>query len=473
MAGPTTDELRAELHRAADWAADFLEQVGELPVYPQVKPGEVAASLPQHPPAAGEPLSAMIDDVDRLIVPGLTHWNHPGFLAYFANTGSAPGILAEMMAATLNVNAMLWQTSPAATELEQVVLAWSAELVGLPDGLFGQITDSASTSTFTALAAAREAADIDVRDRGLAGRPDLPALRVYASGEAHSSVEKGCIALGLGRDGFVPIGVDSEYRMRVDELSAAIDADIAAGHRPIAVVATVGTTSSTSIDPVGAIADVCARNGLWLHVDAAYGGAAAVVPELRWVLRDCERADSIVINPHKWMLVPMDCSLLWTSRPEQLRAAFSLVPEYLRTGQDEVVNLMDYGLTLGRRFRALKLWMVLRAYGAEGMAEVIGGHVRLARLVESWIDATPGWELLAPVPFSTVNFRYHPAGVDDEDELRRLNQAILSVVNGTGEVYLSHTQLGGRFAIHLAIGNGATGEQHVARAWTLLQAAAG
>jgi aromatic-L-amino-acid decarboxylase len=473
MAGPTNDELRAELHRAADWAADFLERVGELPVYPRIQPGEVTASLPEHPPAVGEPLSAMIDDVDRLIVPGLTHWNHPGFLAYFANTGSAPGILAEMMAATLNVNAMLWQTSPAATELEQVVLAWSAELVGLPEGLFGQITDSASTSTFTALAGAREAADVGVRDRGMAGRTDLPALRVYASQEAHSSVEKGCIALGLGREGFVPIGVDAQYRMRVDELAAAIDADIAAGHRPIAVVATVGTTSSTSIDPVGAIADVCGRYGLWLHVDAAYGGAAAVVPELRWVLGDCERADSIVINPHKWMLVPMDCSLLWTSRPDQLRAAFSLVPEYLRTGQDEVVNLMDYGLTLGRRFRALKLWMVVRAYGAEGMAEVIGGHVRLARLVESWIEAAPGWELLAPVPFSTVNFRHHPVGVDDEHELKRRNQAILNAVNGTGEVYLSHTQLGGRFAIHLAIGNGATGEQHVARAWELLQEAAG
>ncbi len=471
--GPSNDELRAALHQAADWAADFIEHVDELPVASRVRPGDVRAALPQHPPVAGESLQAMIDDVDRVIVPGLTHWNHPGFLAYFANTGSGPGILAEMMAATLNVNAMLWQTSPAATELEQVVLEWVAELVGLPAGLFGQITDSASTSTFTALAGAREAAGQDVRDRGMAGRSDLPQLRVYASSEAHSSVEKACIALGLGRDGFVPIGVDAQYRMKVDELTAAIEADVAAGRRPIAIVATVGTTSSTSIDPVGEVADVCARLGLWLHVDAAYGGAAAVVPEMRWVLDDCDRADSIVINPHKWMLVPMDCSLLWTRRPESLRAAFSLVPDYLRTEQDDVINLMDYGLTLGRRFRSLKLWMVLRAYGADGLAAVIGEHVRLARLVESWADAASDWELLAPVPFSTVNLRHRPPGVDDETELERHNQQILQAVNDTGEVYLSHTQLAGRFAIHLAVGNGATSEAHVSRAWELLQEAAG
>ncbi len=472
MTGPSSDEIRAALHEAADWAADFLERSGELPVSPSVAPGDVAASLPAHPPSSGEPLSQMIADVDRLIVPGLTHWNHPGFLAYFANTGSGPGILGEMMTATLNVNAMLWQTSPAATELEQVVLAWTAELVGLPAGWLGQITDTASTSTFTALAAAREAAGLDVRDRGMAGRADLPALRVYASREAHSSVEKACIALGLGRDGFRPIGTDSLYRMDAGELEAAVEADIAAGHRPIAAVATVGTTSSTSIDPVRAVAGICERHGLWLHVDAAYGGSAALAPELRFVLDGCDRADSIVINPHKWMLTPMDCSLLWTSRPDQMRAAFSLVPEYLRTDQPGVVNLMDYGIALGRRFRSLKLWMVLRAYGADGLAEIIREHVRLARMVESWLAAAPGWELLAPVPFSTVNFRHRPAGMDDEQQIDRHNEHILRSVNAAGDVYLSHTQLNGRYAIHLAVGNGGTGEPHVARAWELLQSAA-
>jgi aromatic-L-amino-acid/L-tryptophan decarboxylase len=442
-------------------------------VFPTVAPGDITEALPSHPPREGESLGAMIDDVDRVVVPGLTHWNHPGFLAYFANTGSGAGILGEMMTATLNVNAMLWQTSPAATELEQVVLAWCAELVGLPPEWFGQITDTASTSTFTALAAAREAAGVDVRERGMTGRSDLPQLRVYASREAHSSVEKACIALGLGRAGFTAIGTDELYRMRTDELEAAIAADVAAGCRPIAVVATVGTTSSTSIDPVDAVADICARYGLWLHVDAAYGGAAALAPELRGVLAGCDRADSIVINPHKWMLTPMDCSLLWTARPDQLRAAFSLVPAYLRTDQDGAVNLMDYGLALGRRFRSLKLWMVLRAYGAEGLAEVIREHVRLARLAESWIAAEDGWELLAPVPFSTVNFRHHPDGMDEEDELARHNAEILAEVNRVGDVYLSRTDLGGRFAIHLAVGNGGTTERQVTRAWQLLREAAG
>ena len=441
MSGPSNDELRAALHRAADWAADYVAGAEQYPVFPTVAPGDITEALPSHPPREGESLGAMIDDVDRVVVPGLTHWNHPGFLAYFANTGSGAGILGEMMTATLNVNAMLWQTSPAATELEQVVLAWCAELVGLPPEWFGQITDTASTSTFTALAAAREAAGVDVRERGMTGRSDLPQLRVYASREAHSSVEKACIALGLGRTGFTAIGTDELYRMRTDELDAAIAADVASGCKPIAVVATVGTTSSTSIDPVDAVADICSRYGLWLHVDAAYGGAAALAPELRGVLAGCDRADSIVINPHKWMLTPMDCSLLWTARPDQLRAAFSLVPAYLRTDQDGAVNLMDYGLALGRRFRSLKLWMVLRAYGAEGLAEVIREHVRLARLAESWIAEEDGWELLAPVPFSTVNFRHHPDGMDEEDELARHNAEILAAVNRVGDVYLSRTDL--------------------------------
>ncbi len=467
----TNDELRAALHRAADWAADYLEHNRDMPVFPDVKPGDIAARLPAHPPARGESMDTIIDDVDRVIVPGLTLWNHPGFMAYFANTGSGPGVVAELMAAALNVNAMLWQTSPAATELEQVALAWAAELVGLPAGLFGQITDSASTSTFTALAGAREAAGLDIRQAGMSGRADLPRLRVYASREAHSSVEKACIALGLGRDGFVAIETDDNYRMRVDRLSEAIAADIAAGHRPIAVVATVGTTSSTSIDPVAAVADLCREHALWLHVDAAYGGAAAVVPELRGVLDGCDRADSIVINPHKWLLVPVDCSLLWTSRPDDLRAAFSLVPEYLRTTQSGAVNLMDYGLTLGRRFRALKLWMVIRSYGADGLADVIREHVRLAKLAEGWVREAEGWELLAPVEFSTLNFRHRPAGMTDEAELRAHNEAILRRANASREVFLTHTELRGRYAVRLAIGNEGTGEQDVARAWELLSAA--
>jgi aromatic-L-amino-acid decarboxylase len=411
-------------------------------------------------------------DVDRIIVPGLTHCNHPGFMAYFGITGSPPGILGETIAAALNVNAMLWRTSPAATELEQVTMRWAAELLGLPAGWFGQITDTASSSTLWALAAAREAAGLDIRTRGMAARDDLPPLRVYTSREAHSSVEKACIVLGFGQEGLVKIPTDDEYRMRPDALREAVAADVAAGRRPIAAVPTVGTTSSTSIDPVAEVADVCAEHGMWLHVDAAYGGAAAVVPELRGVLAGCERADSLVVNPHKWLLTPIDCSLLYTARPDDMRAAFSVVPEYLRTSEEDVVNLMDYGVALGRRFRSLKLWMVLRAYGADGLAAIVAGHVDLARRLEAAVRAEPGWELLAPVPFSTVCFRRRPEGVDDEAELRALNEAILDRVNASGRALVSHTDLGGRYALRVAIGNAATTAEHVDRAWDLLRSAA-
>jgi aromatic-L-amino-acid decarboxylase len=294
-------------------------------------------------------------------------------------------------------------------------------------------------------------------------------LRVYTSQEAHSSVEKACIVLGLGQEGLVKIPTDAEFRMRPDALREAVAADVAAGRRPIAAVPTVGTTSSTSIDPVAEVADVCAEHGMWLHVDAAYGGAAAVVPELRGVLAGCERADSLVVNPHKWLLTPIDCSLLYTARPDDLRAAFSLVPEYLRTSEEDVVNLMDYGVALGRRFRSLKLWMVLRAYGANGLAAIVSGHIELARRLEAAVRAEPGWELLAPVPFSTVCFRRRPEGVGDEDELRAVNEAILDRVNASGRALVSHTDLGGRYALRVAIGNAATTAEHVDRTWDLLR----
>jgi aromatic-L-amino-acid/L-tryptophan decarboxylase len=467
---PTTGELRSALEQAAEWVARYLDDVDRLPVLAQVEPGEVAAALPEHPPAQGEPLQSILADVDRVIVPGLTHWNHPGFMAYFGITGSPPGILGETIAAALNVNAMLWRTSPAATELEQVTVRWAAELLGLPTAWFGQITDTASSSTLWALAAAREAAGLDIRTRGMAARADLPPLRVYTSEEAHSSVEKACIVLGFGQEGLTKIPTDAGYRMRPDALREAVAADVTAGLRPVAAVATVGTTSSTSIDPVAEVADVCAEHGMWLHVDAAYGGAAAVVPELRGVLAGCERADSLVVNPHKWLLTPIDCSLLYTARPADMRAAFSLVPEYLRSSEEDVVNLMDYGVALGRRFRSLKLWMVLRAYGAEGLAAIVSGHVELARRLEEAVHAEPGWELLAPVPFSTVCFRHHPVGVDDEAELRRRNEAILDRVNASGRALISHTDLKGRYALRVAIGNAATTAEHVDRTWELLRA---
>jgi aromatic-L-amino-acid/L-tryptophan decarboxylase len=469
-APPTSGELRAALEQAAEWCASYLDRVGDLPVLSRVEPGEIAAALPEHAPEHGEPLAEILADVDRVLIPGITHWNHPGFMAYFGISGSPPGILGETVAAALNVNAMLWRTSPAATELEQRVLRWVAEMTGLPADWFGEITDTASASTMYALAAAREAAGLDIRTRGMAGRTDLPPLRMYTSDQAHSSVEKACIALGIGQDGLRKIPSDAAFRMRADLLADAVAADVAAGVRPLAVVATVGTTSTTSIDPTPEIADVCERHGMWLHVDAAYGGSAAVVPEMRYVLDGCERADSVVVNPHKWLFTPVDCSLLYTARPADLKAAFSLIPAYLTTPEDGgVVNLMDYGLSLGRRFRALKLWMVIRAYGSEGLATMISGHIELARRLAAAIEAEPGWELLAPVPFSTVCFRRRPEGVDDEAALQRLNEAIIEHVNADGRAFVSHTDLGGRYAIRVAIGNMATSAEHVDTAWELMR----
>jgi len=467
-AGPSDEELRAALHEAADWVSEYLRDVGDLPVLAQVKPGDIAALLPEHAPRTGEPLEAILADIDRLILPGITHWNHPAFFAYFGITGSGPGIVGELIAAALNVNAMLWRTSPAATELEERTLSWAAELLGLPAGWFGEITDTASSSTFYALAAAREAAGLDIRERGMAGRDDLPVLRVYASAEAHSSVEKACIALGLGRQGLRAIEVDDALRMRADLLELAIEEDIAAGVRPIAVVPSVGTTSTTSVDPVPEVVEIARRHRLWVHVDAAYGGAAGLVESHRHLLAGCELADSLVVNPHKWMLTPVDCSLLYTARREVLRAAFSVVPFYLTTSEAGVVNLMDYGLALGRRFRALKLWMVLRAYGADGLAEIIGGHIELARWLAEQVDAAPEWERLAPVPFSTVCFRHHPPDVEDEEQLERINTALVERVNGSGTAFVSHTRVHGSYAIRIAIGNAATTRVEVERAWQAL-----
>ncbi len=467
--GPSPQELQQALSEAAAWVASYLQQVGDRPVLARVSPGDIAASLPESPPEHGEALEAILTDIDRLILPGITHWNHPAFFAYFGISGSGPGIVGELISAALNVNAMLWRTSPAATELEQRTLQWVAEMLGLPTDWFGEITDTASASSLYALAAAREAAGLDIRERGMAGRDDLPPLALYTSTHAHSSIDKAAIALGIGRRWTRHIKTDDRFRMRPDRLEQAIASDVAAGVKPVAVVATVGTTSSTSIDPIPAIVDICERYQVWLHVDAAYGGAAALVPSHRGVLAGCERADSFVTNPHKWLLTPIDCSLLYTRRPDDLKRAFSLMAEYLRTDEQDVVNLMDYGLSLGRRFRALKLWMVIRAYGRAGLAAIIGGHMREAHWLAEQIDAASGWERLAPVPFSTVCFRHVPAGDRDPDAH---NAALIDAVNASGQAFLSHTRLNDRYAIRVAIGNQATRHEHVTRVWALLQAAA-
>lgn len=461
------EEFRSEAHRLVDWIARYLEGSERYPVLARVKPGEVRASLPASPPTSAEPLAAILADVERRIVPGLTHWNHPGFFAYFANTSPAPAILAEALAATFNANGMLWKTAPAVTELELLVLDWLRQMLGLPPGLFGVIQDTASVSTLVALAAAREAVPgLEVRRRGLSGPS---RLRMYASEHAHSSVEKAGIVLGIGQEGLRKIPTDAEFRMDPSALARAVAEDRAAGWTPFAVTATVGTTSTTSVDPVPAIAEVCEGEGLWLNVDAAYGGSAAVVPEMRWVLEGCERADSLVVNPHKWLFVPVDLSVLFTRKPEVVRAAFSLVPEYLRTAEEAVApNLMDYGVSLGRRFRALKLWMVIRAFGTEGLAARIREHIRLARLFRSWVEADRAFEIAAPTPFSVVCFRARFDGLPSEEADRR-NEMLMEAVNASGEAYLSHTKLNGHTVLRLAVGNLRTEERHLRRAWELLR----
>jgi aromatic-L-amino-acid decarboxylase len=407
-------------------------------------------------------------------MPGVTHWNHPGFLAYFANTASGPGILGELVSAALNQVGILWRTSPVLAELEQVTTGWLRDAMGLPTAWFGMITDTASTSTLLALAAARERDPaLGVREHGLAGRPEVPRLRIYCSEQAHSSVDKAAITLGLGLANVVHIPSDDAFRMRADALDAAIAADRAAGYRPLAVVATLGTTSSTAIDPIAEIAAICEREGIWLHVDAAYGGVLALLPERRAGFAGLERADSLVVNPHKWLFTPMDCSVLWTKHPDVLRRAFSLTPEYLRTQeQDVALSYSDYSFQLGRRFRALKLWFVLRAFGLDGIQARLRHHCALADRFAEWVRAEAEWELLAPTTMSVVCFRHCPDGVDDEAALAAHNAAILDRVNASGRVFISHTKLGGRYALRVAVGNLRTGEPHLADAWTLLRDAA-
>jgi aromatic-L-amino-acid/L-tryptophan decarboxylase len=468
------DEFRAAGHALVDWIADYLQHAERYPVLAQVAPGQIARSLPSRAPEEGEAIGDILADVERVIVPGLTHWNSPTFFGYFSICASGPGVLADFLSSALNQQAMLWRTSPAATELEAVTLGWLRQLMGLPDTFEGVIYDTASVSTLHALAAARERALAGVRRTGLAARDDARGLRVYCSDQAHSSVEKAVILLGLGHAAVVKIASDGAFRMDPSALADAIASDRAAGLHPLAVVATTGTTSTTSVDPVPAIADICERESVWLHVDAAYGGAAAIVPGMAWVLAGANRADSLVVNPHKWMLTPFDLSVLFCRHMEVLREAFSLVPEYLTTSEaPEVRNLMDTGIQLGRRFRSLKLWFILRYFGAEGMRSRIAEHVRLAKTLAGWVDRDPAFERLAPVPMSVVCFRARPAAIEDAPAaLDALNERLLHELNAGGQIFLSHTRLRGAYALRVAIGHARTTEAHLSMAWQLIRATA-
>ncbi|HYG97904.1 MAG TPA: pyridoxal-dependent decarboxylase [Terriglobales bacterium] len=454
------EDFRRAGHEAVEWIASYLEHAREYPVLPRVKPGDLIDALPAAAPDGGESFDTILDDFQQKVVPAVTHWNHPRFLAYFACTGSTPAIVAEMLSAALNTNGLHWITSPAVAELEKVAMGWLRQWLGLPEGFFGIIYDTASVSTMHAIAAAREMAAPQFRENG-----SQPNLVVYTSEQSHSSVEKGAIAIGLGQKNVRKIATDEEFRMRPDLLFQAIEADLATGLKPFCVVATVGTTSTTSVDPVSEIADVAEKYGLWFHIDAAYAGSAAILPEYRHILAGAERAHSLVMNPHKWMFTPVDLSAFYTRRPDILRRAFSLVPEYLRPAEDpKAINLMDYGVPLGRRFRSLKLWFVMRYFGREGIQHLLRNHIQWAQEFAMWIDADQRFERVAPAPFSVVCFRFK--GSDEQ------NKALLERVNATGEVFLSHTALKGQYVLRIAIGNLGTTRDDVVRTWELLKESA-
>ena len=462
------DDFRTALAQVGAWIDRYYREPERYPVLSRAQPGDLVRALPASAPHDGEPFERIFADFERLIVPGITHWNHPRFFAYFAISAAQVTVLAETLAAALDVNAMLWRTSPAATELEDVTLGWLREMLGLPAAFHGIVYDTASIGGFTALAAAREALDLDIRTRGMTGR-DLPPLRVYVTEHTHSHIEKGAIALGIGRENVVKVAADATFAMIPEQLARAIDDDRARGLRPMCAVATVGTTSTTSTDPVAELRAITRQRGVWLHVDAAYGGPAAILPEFRWLLDPAHDADSIVVNPHKWMFVPVDLSVLYVRDPELLRRTFSLASDVLVTYETGVHNYMDYGLQLGRRFRALKLWFALRTYGVSGMQSRLRAHIALAQELAAWIDAEPGWEVVAPHPLSVVCFRYDPEPNAAPDDVDLQNLAIMDAVNASGEVFLSSTRLHGRLVLRIAIGNERTTRDDVALAWDLLK----
>jgi aromatic-L-amino-acid decarboxylase len=468
VSGSMPEDFRSQLERVADWVDGYYKDARRYPVLSRYKPGDLIGRLPAQAPEQAEPFEKIFEDFERLVIPGITHWNHPRFFAYFSISAAPVAVLAEMLASALDVNAMLWRTSPAATELEDVVTGWLARLMALPEHLHGIIYDTASISGFTALAAARERTEPSIRVRGMAGRSELAPLRVYITEQTHSHIEKAAISLGIGRENVIKITCDDRFAMRPDALDAQIRDDVANGFKPMCVCATVGTTSTTSSDPLLGIAEITRKHDVWLHVDAAYAGSAAILPEVRPLLDGVEHADSLVVNPHKWLFVPVDLSVLYVKEPEILRRAFSLVADYLQTPETGVHNYMDYGLQLGRRFRALKLWFVMRYYGAEAIRRKLRSHIALAQELAQWIAGEHGWEIMAPHPLSVVCFRYAGDG-GPPDEIDARNQRIADDVNATGEVFISTTRLHGRLVLRLAIGNERTTRDDVVLAWHLLR----
>ena len=458
-------------HELIDWVADYMESVEKYPVMSRAKPGGISARLPNKPPNKGERMEAILKDFEEILMPGVTHWQHPGFFAYFPANTSGPSILAELITSTLGINAMVWQTSPAATELEERVMAWLRLMLQLPEEFRGVIQDTASTATICALICARETATgFGINEKGFSSWPDKKALRVYTSEEAHSSIEKGAKIAGFGAENVVRVAVDSKFAMDPGALEEAILRDESTGYKPCCVCATVGTTSSTALDPLQEIGEIARRKGLWFHIDAALAGSAAILPEKRSILDGVESADSFVFNPHKWLFTNFDCSAFFVKDVKTLIRVFSIDPEYLKTGRDsEVVNFRDWGIQLGRRFRALKLWFVIRFYGVEGLRDRLRAHLALAQDFRSWVDEDPDFELLAPVKVNTICFRFRPFDRElGEKELDDLNKRIMDEVNAEGNIYMTHTRLRDRFALRVSIGQTYTQEHHVENAWRII-----
>ncbi|VAX28402.1 Aromatic-L-amino-acid decarboxylase [hydrothermal vent metagenome] len=467
----TSSDFRNTGYQFIDWINNYISNLESYPVLPDIEPGDIKRSLPSLPPEQSENFDKIFSDLNNIIMPGVTHWNHPKFMAYFNSTSSSAGIFAELLSGAFNTNGMVWKSNPASTELEEVTLDWLRQMIGLPKEFWGIIYDLASSSSMHAIIAARENIEgYSIREKGFGGVKDMPRLRLYSSEQAHSSIDKGAILAGVGLEGIRKIPVDDKFRMIPSELEKAIKEDRANGWLPFCVVATVGTTSTTSIDPVNEIAEITQKENLWLHVDAAHAGIAAIVPEMQKILKGCEHADSIVVNPHKWMFMPIDISVLFTKRKEILKRAFSLVPEYLKTDEDdEVTNFMDYGIQLGRRFRALKLWFVIRYFGTGGLIEIIREHLRLAQNLKTQIDEDPHFERLAPVPLSTICFHAIHSKYNDIEGLNKFNKELMDRLNNTGEVFLSHTILNGIFTIRIVISGLRTKEKHVNEVWDLIK----
>ncbi len=464
-------EFRAHAHEIVDWIADYLDGVEHFPVASQVQPGDIRRQIPESPPLSGEPFDALMSDFKSVILPGMTHWQHPSFFAYFPANSSPPSLYAEMLTAALGAQCMSWITSPSAAELEERMMQWLREMLGLPPGWDGVIQDTASTATLCSILTAREERSRhEINRRGYSASD---RFTVYCSTEAHSSVEKAVRIAGIGREQLRKIGVDDAFAMRPDLLDQTIEHDKASGFVPLCVIDALGTTGSTAIDPLKEVGAVAKRHGLWLHVDAAFAGTALVLPEFRYLLDGIEVVDTFVFNPHKWMFTNFDCSAYFVRDREALIRTFEILPEYLKTREKQQVNnYRDWGIQLGRRFRALKLWFVIRSYGVEGIRMRVREHIRMGQELREAMQKEDDFEILAPVWCNVICFRYKPRAIVDRDRLNALNMELMDRLNGTGKLYLTHTKLNGNTALRFVIGQTSVERRHVAAAWDIIRRSA-